>query len=188
MLVTDVAKTIPAQCLGELTICPKGRFPKDGVFVESTHFTVEACPTPHVSRTDGGHLIIKPKREVVDRWELPPDAAIELTVLTEIVGRAMKVALNEVGIPVERINFQDNGNWAIGTTKGPRFHLHLYCRASNSVNQKRGEALLFADKATEFWKKLEMLTIDDVTVIARHIATISREERYALQHWGIRKA
>jgi diadenosine tetraphosphate (Ap4A) HIT family hydrolase len=188
MISADLARTVQAQCLGELTICSKARYRQDGVFLESKYFKVEACPTPHVSRTDGGHLIIKPKNAVENRWELPQAAARELTVLTEVMGRALKKALIEIGIPVARVNFQDNGNWALDTERGPSFHLHLYGRASNSANQKHGEALYFPDKATEFWRGLEMLTIDDVVAITKHAELIVREERYAAEHWDTQQA
>jgi len=108
------------------------------IFYETKNFIVEAPEKCHVSRTDGGHLIIRPKKDVKERWELSPKKAIELMRLSMMVGEAMITGLNKRGIPVERLNFQDNGNWRIGTKKHPHAHLHLYGRARNSKHQKRG--------------------------------------------------
>ena len=112
---------------------------------ETTYFTVEACSKPHVSRTDGGHIIIFPKEPVGSRWDLDQLQAKALMRLSMMTGEAMQTALNEQGIPVERINFMDCGNWAIGTRRGPRLHLHLYGRARDSAHQVHGEALHFPD-------------------------------------------
>ena len=132
------------------------------IFYETKNFTVDAWDEPHVSRTDGGHIIIRPKKTVENRWELKPEIAIELMRLSLIVGEAMKKAMNNKGILIERINFQDNGNWPIGTKEKPKAHLHLYGRAKNSKHQKRGEALYFPDKKTKFWEKLEPLNEGDI--------------------------
>lgn len=153
------------------------------IFFETKNFTVDAWHEPHVSRTDGGHIIVKPKKPVENRWDLESKKAIELMKLSMILGEAMTRALNKQGIPVERINFQDNGNWAVGTKRGPRFHLHLYGRAKNSVHQKRGEALYFPDKKTEFYKKLEPLNEGDVQEILNQIKLISKRKKYNEKIW-----
>lgn len=152
---------------------------------ETTCFTVEACSKPHVSRTDGGHIIIFPKEPVVSRWNLSQSRAKALMRLSMMAGEAMQTALNERGIPVERINFQDNGNWAIGTERGPRLHLHLYGRARNSVHQIHGEALRFPHKHSRFWEGLEPLNEGDCLLIRDHLERLAEEERYRLQTWEL---
>src|SRR3972149_1813710 len=138
------------------------------LFCETKNFTVEAKDQPHVCRTDGGHIVIRPKKPVCHRWEFDAQRASEVMLLSMIVGQAMLIGLNKQGIPVERINFQDSGNWAIGEGKLPRFHLHLYGRSRDSVHQKRGEALVFPEKKTKLYEKLEPLHNADMEEILRH--------------------
>ena len=155
------------------------------IFYETKKFSVESRDKPHVSRADGGHLVIRPKDSVVHRWQLDPKRAIELVRLSMIVGNAMLTALNKRGIPVERLNFQDNGNWTIGTEKGPKLHLHIYGRAKNSVNQKHGEALYFPEKKTKFFEKLEPLNQEDIKEILKQIKAISKQKKYSDKLWGL---
>ncbi len=155
------------------------------VFYETENFSVDAFERPHVCRTDGGHAIIFPKIPVESRWDLEPKRAIELMKLSMVLGEAMMTALNRQGIPVERMNIQDNGNWAIGTERGPRFHLHFYGRARDSVHQKRGEALSFPDQATKFWEGLEPLNEDDVAAISNEIKAINKRRESTDKMWGL---
>lgn len=152
---------------------------------ETDHFIVQSSVPPHVSRRDGGHMIIVPKVPVKHRWEFDPARAKALMRISMMAGEAMLQGLNERAIPVERLNFQDNGNWAIGTAKGPSFHLHLYGRASDSISQTHGEALRFPPKSTRFYDHLEPLNEDDEKTIKKHLDQLAREERYSLSVWGI---
>ncbi|MBI4147977.1 hypothetical protein HY490_01675 [Candidatus Woesearchaeota archaeon] len=150
------------------------------VFFESKRFSVASSDKPHVSRTDGGHIVIVPKRRLVNRWEMTQEEAVEFIRLSMIVGEAMVKGLNKRGIPVERINFQDNGNWGLDSKEGPHFHLHLYGRAKNSLEQKRGEALRFPDKATKFWEKLDPLNQGDVNEILKQMSLIEKRKKFQL--------
>ncbi len=156
----------------------------EGVFYETKNFTVSTWKHPEVSRADGGHLVICPKREIVNRWDFDTKRAKELMRLSMIVGEAMIKAMNNRGIPVERLNIHDDGNWAIGTKEGPKFHLHIYGRAKNSIHQKRGESLYFPDKKTKFWMKLEPLNAKDIEKIVKQINKISKKKKYADGLWG----
>jgi diadenosine tetraphosphate (Ap4A) HIT family hydrolase len=149
------------------------------------NFNVESVEHPHVSRTDGGHLRIRPKKSVRNRWDLNPALAIEFFRLTMVVGEAMLKGLNNRGIPVERINFQDNGNWAIGTKQKPTFHLHLYGRAKNAKNQKRGQALRFPDKETKFYLNLKPLNSKDNFEIIKFIKKIFKQDKYSNKNWHL---
>lgn len=80
---------------------------------QTKNFIVESVDRPHVTRLDGGHLKIYPKERVRDRTCLSPRLAIELMRLTMLVGEAMSIGLNNRGIDVGRINYQDNGNWSV---------------------------------------------------------------------------
>ena len=86
---------------------------------ESENFFVEAVEKPHVDRDDGGHIKIYPKVRIRDRQQLSPKQAIELMKLTIIVGQAMTKIMNEHGVDIGRINYQDNGNWSVFKPEGP---------------------------------------------------------------------
>src|SRR6478752_2403653 len=105
------------------------------LIIESTHFEIITPEHPHISRSDGGHLVINPKVGVEDRTRLGRDEAVELVKLTMIAGEAMKTVLTQRGIEIGRINYQDNGNWR------HELHVHLYGRARGSTIQKWGQPL-----------------------------------------------
>src|SRR5262245_35285284 len=102
---------------------------KSMLVFKSQNFDVITPEHPHVSRGDGGHLIINPKVVVEDRTKLSRDNAIELMKLTMVAGEAMKTVLTRNGIDIGRINYQDNGNWR------HELHVHLYGRARSATTQ-----------------------------------------------------
>lgn len=152
-------------------------------FYETPDFYVKANNPPHVSRNDGGHLVIHPKEAVVHRWDFDPRRATALMRLSMLVGEAMLKGMIERGVPVERLNFQDNGNWGIGSDKGPRFHLHLYGRSRKSRNQVHGEALVLPLRNSDYWKSFEAINDGDIQVILAHIRRLEKEDRYLLENW-----
>jgi len=158
------------------------------ILYETAHFVIKSEPKPHVSRKDGGHLVIFPREPVVHRWNSDVERATALVRLSMLAGEAMLAALNERDVPVERINFQDNGNWAIGTSGGPKFHLHLYGRARGSQHQVHGEALSFPFR-DDFAKQapLEPLNEGDREAISSRIEKLACEERYRLSAWNLRQ-
>jgi len=81
------------------------------LILEARHFTNVALDRPHVSRGDGGHLVINPELAVEDRTQLSREQAVELLKLTMVVGEAMSTVLTRKDIDIGRINYQDNGNW-----------------------------------------------------------------------------
>ena len=111
---------------------------------ELRHFVVTSPEQPHVSRADGGHLIIHPRVMVEDRTHLSGEQAVELVKLTMVAGEAMRTVLGRKGIDLGRINYQDNGNWR------PELHVHLYGRARNATLQPFGHALAFPPTAAAF--------------------------------------
>ncbi len=144
------------------------------IFYETKNFIVEAHDNPHITRTDGGHIKITPKKPVENRWQLKSREATKLMKLSMLIGEAMKKALNKRGIPVERINFQENGNWPLKKNKTLPLHLHLYGRAKNSKYQKRGEALYFPTESSKYYKKLKPLNKEDIKEILKQIKIISK--------------
>lgn len=150
---------------------------------QTKNFIVESVDKPMITRKDGGHLTISPKVRIVDRTKLSPALAIEFIRLSMIVGQAMSVALNNRGIDVGRINYQDNGNWGVFTEKGPHFHLHLYGRAKSASIQKYGESCHLPLPNTGFYDSFEPLNNEDLAEIRLEIEALSKQDNYNLTNW-----
>lgn len=153
--------------------------------LETENFMVEAPDRPHVTRADGGHIKIKPKVRYVDRQALAPKQAIELMRLTMVVGEAMRTVLNNKGIDIGRINYQDNGNWSVFKPQGPYLHVHLYGRSKNAQIQKYGDALEFPHRETGFYEGYETLTVDDVAELKVEIENLMGQDKYLDATWRL---
>ena len=152
---------------------------------ETENFIVEASDTPHITRTDGGHIRILPKKHFCDRTELPPQLAIELIRLTMVVGKAMKKALTVRGIKIMRINYVEAGNWAFKTGAKPFLHIHLYGRAKEAKRQPYKEAVYLPDRSTGFYKNVEPLNKEDIKEIKKQIKLVLKEKKYAENNWKL---
>ena len=141
---------------------------------ESTHFYIITPEQPHVSRGDGGHLIINPKVAVVDRTQLDRERAVELMKLTMVAGEAMTTVLTRRSIDIGRINYQDNGNWRA------ELHVHLYGRARGATMQPFGHylALPLTAQAFKAQAPLEPLTADDVAALREEMTRLLVTEKY----------
>ncbi len=142
---------------------------------EAGHFEITTPGQPHVSRSDGGHLIINPKVPLEDRTRLSRDQAFELMKLTMVAGEAMTTVLTRSGIDIGRINYQDNGNWR------HELHVHLYGRARGATLQPYGHALAFPPTREAFKAQmgnLEPLTADDIAALAAEIIRLLATDKY----------
>jgi diadenosine tetraphosphate (Ap4A) HIT family hydrolase len=132
----------------------------------SKHFEIVVPPHPHVTRGDGGHLIINPKVPVLDRTQLDAERTIELAKLTAVAGEAMATVLTRRGIEIGRINYQDNGNWR------HELHVHLYGRARQAKLQPWGHFLVIPTTREAFNREmgnLEPLDADDIAALRAEI-------------------
>lgn len=156
-------------------------------FFETPNFIVESHPKPFLMRTDGGHIRVRVKDESIpDRTKLQPRQAIELMRLTMLVGEALEKGMNEQGIPVVKINYEELGNWAYKPGGGhPFLHVHIFGRAKNAIKQPFPEAVYLPDRSTGFYDGFEPLTEDDEKVIRSHINELLKEERYSEKAWGL---
>lgn len=154
---------------------------------ESKNFIVEAIENPHIDRDDGGHIKIYPKVRTTDRQNLPTKHAIELMRLTIVVGQAMTKVMNEHGVDIGRINYQDNGNWAVFAPEGPYLHIHVYGRAKSAKTQKYGDALHFPhrEENPDLYKDLKPLNAEDVKDIKKEIEKLLEEEKFSDPAWNI---
>lgn len=141
---------------------------------EGLHFTIVVPERPHVSRPDGGHMIINPKVTVADRTQLTREQAVELMKLTMVAGAAMQTVLPRRGVDIWRINYQDNGNWR------PELHVHLYGRAKSSKLQPYGHFLSIPLTAQAFKQQpgLEPLNAVDVAELRAEIERLLATDKY----------
>jgi len=145
------------------------------IVYEARHFVLRTLDQPHVSRRDGGHIVIDPKVAIEDRTQLSREQAIELVKLTMVGGAAMKTVLTRKGIAIGRINYQDNGNWRA------ELHVHLYGRALAARLQPFGHALAFPPTREAFRRdmgNLEPLRDDDIAEIRAEIERLLAKEKY----------
>ncbi len=153
---------------------------------ETKNFIVESHEKPFISRTDGGHIRIRVKDDsITDRTKLDPKTATELMRLTMVVGEAMETAMNNLGIPVVKINYQDMGNWAWKTNTKPFLHIHVFGRASNAVKQIWPESVYLPDRGTGFYDGFEPLNNEDIEEIKKQIDIVLQEEKYGEEKWGL---
>lgn len=153
---------------------------------ETKNFIVESHEKPFLPRTDGGHIRIKVKDlSITDRTKLEPGMAAELMRLTMIVGEALETAMNNRGIPVIKVNYQDMSNWAYKTGDKPFLHVHIFGRASNAVKQPWPESMHLPDRSTGFYDEFEPLNEKDVSEIKNQIEEISKRDKYKDSNWNI---
>lgn len=151
---------------------------------QTKNFVVESHEEPFLPRADGGHIRIRVKdKSITDRTKIESDVAIELMRLTMIVGEAFELAMNNRGIPVVKINYQDMGNWAFKTGSKPYLHYHVFGRASNAVKQPWPESMYLPDRNTGFYEGFEALNIDDVEEIREQISNIETKAKYSPDKW-----
>ena len=150
---------------------------------ETENFIVEAVEKPHVTRLDGGHIKISPKERLVERTQLNPKQATELMKITMVIGEAMTIGLNNMGIDIGRINYQDNGNWSVFKPEGPYLHIHLYGRAKSAKINKYGDAIFAGHRETGFYDDFEPLNQEDIEEIKKQIEIVLKKEKY--QNWKI---
>jgi diadenosine tetraphosphate (Ap4A) HIT family hydrolase len=153
---------------------------------ETENFIVESHEEPFVSRTDGGHIRIRVKdKTITDRTKLEPKVAIELMRLTMIVGEAFEIAMNNCGVPVVKINYQDMGNWAYKRNEKPFLHVHVFGRATNAVKQIWPESVYLPARESGFYNGFEPLNTEDIVEIKKQIDIVIAKEKYQLKNWGI---
>ena len=158
----------------------------DNVIYETENFVVAVPKVPHIPRTDGGHLWIRAKKKYFSsRIELEPKLAIEVIRLTMLLGEAMEKGMKNRGINIERINYQENGNWAYQKGMNPEFHIHLYGRTKDSTTQIWGEALVFPNKSTGFYDEFERFNNEDIEEIKRQINLLGKEDKYNFVNWKL---
>lgn len=141
---------------------------------ETKNFILESHERPEIDRLEGGHIKISAKKDITDRTELTPKEAIELMRLTIVAGKAMVKAMAKSDVKVERINYQDNGNWS------PHLHVHLYGRAVDAKIQKYGDPLISGHQ-----DRFNKLSDVDISAMKSEIDLLLNSEEYSDVTWGL---
>ena len=137
-------------------------------------FQVIAPELPLNCRDDGGHLILIKKEPVTDRSDLTWQEAIDFMRLSMAVGRAMYDVLG-----IERMNYEDLGNWGIDNPGGAKMHLHFFGRAHEQMHQLRGQHIALFPKDHPIYKgHLKPLDETQVTALTERVAAILAEPKY----------
>ena len=95
--------------------------------------------------------------------------------ITMDAGEAMAAVLTRKGIPIGRINYQDNGNWR------HELHVHLYGRSRNATIQPWGTFLQIPPTREAFNARmgnLEPLNAEDVADLRAEIERLLATEKY----------
>ena len=157
------------------------------VIYETNNFIIEAPEKPHVDRDEGGHIKIYPKIRLSDRQQLSPKLAIELMRLTIIAGEALTKVMNQHGVDVGRINYQDNGNWTVFKPEGSYLHVHLYGRAKSAKVNKYGDAIYGGHREEDpnHYAKMKPLNQTDIEDIKKEIESLLKEDKFSDKEWGL---
>jgi diadenosine tetraphosphate (Ap4A) HIT family hydrolase len=141
---------------------------------DDKYFRVVAPDYPLNSKEDGGHLILLKKHPVSDRSDLTCEEAIDFMRITMIVGRAMYDVLG-----IERMNYEDLGNWGLDEAGGAKLHLHFFGRALEQIHQIRGQHMFLYPKDHPIYKgHLKPLDDEDLRRLEARVAELAREPKY----------
>ncbi len=147
---------------------------KNSIVYEDQYFQLVSPQCPYNSREDGGHLILNKKEEVTDRSEMTYQEAIDFMRISMVVGRAMYDVLN-----IERMNYEDLGNWGLDTPGGAKMHLHFYGRAKVQIHQTRGEHLSLFHKGHPIYSgHLHPFSDKELQRLEERILQLEKEEKY----------
>jgi diadenosine tetraphosphate (Ap4A) HIT family hydrolase len=142
---------------------------------EDRYFQVVAPEFPLNCREDGGHLVVVKKEPVTDRSDLTWQEAVAFMRISMAAGKAMYDVLG-----IERMNYEDLGNWGLDDPGGAKMHLHLFGRSREQLHQIRGQHISLYPKDHPIYKgHLKPLADEDLSQLRARIAEILAERKYA---------
>ena len=146
----------------------------DNVLYDDKYFQVINPKLPLNCREDGGHLILIKKEKVTDRSDMTYQEAIDFMRISMIVGKAMYEVLG-----IERMNYEDLGNWGVDELGGAKMHLHFMGRAKEQIHQIRGHHMFLYPKGHKIYEgHLKPLNEAEVSKLKSAIKTISKQQKY----------
>jgi diadenosine tetraphosphate (Ap4A) HIT family hydrolase len=93
---------------------------------ENDAFVISTPHNPHLTYSEGLHVIVSPKRKVPNAWR---DAELTASAFG-LASRACK-AMEGIGL-APWFNIQANGNWGLLPGRTPSFHVHILGRNKTS--------------------------------------------------------
>jgi diadenosine tetraphosphate (Ap4A) HIT family hydrolase len=146
--------------------------PKDEneVIFQSNHFKLVLPRRPFIDRRDGGHVMIVPVMEVLDRMHFSEEQAGEYMPFCMAVGKAFQETMNESGIAVERLNWMDMGNWSLLGPKPPVFHVHIFGRAKGSRFQIHGEFNQIPPKGSKHYEMIDHISDVEIAKLKERVS------------------
>ena len=141
---------------------------------EDKYFQVVSPEFPLNDRNDGGHLVLTKKTKVTDRSDMTHQEAIDFMRISMAVGKAMYEVLG-----IERMNYEDLGNWGIDDPGGAKMHLHFFGRAREQMHQIRGHHMFLYPKGHKIYQgHLEPLNSGDLKKLRVKIEDILKGDGY----------
>ena len=141
---------------------------------EDRYFQVVAPELPLNCRDDGGHMVIVKKEPVTDRSDLTWQEAVAFMRISMAAGKAMYDVLG-----IERMNYEDLGNWGLDDPGGAKMHLHLFGRSRAQIHQIRGQHIsLFPKDHPIYQGHLKPLTENDLAHLRERISEILTGPKY----------
>lgn len=164
------------------------------VIWETDNFIVVAEPKPHISREEGGHMVIIGKGNKYrydSRLDFTPKEILEVQRLCQMICISYKKAMRKRNINIIRINYFEAGNWAYkneykenGEIK-PFYHEHIYGRTLNAKKQVFPEAPYLPNRNTGFYDDFEPLNDEDIYCIIEEMRNLELDEKYKKENWNI---
>jgi len=146
----------------------------DQLVYEDKYFQVFSPGFPLNCRDDGGHLILIKKEKVTDRSDMTHQEAIDFMRISMAVGKAMYEVLG-----IERMNYEDLGNWGIDDPGGAKMHLHFFGRAREQTHQIRGHHMFLYPKGHKIYDgHLKPFKDEDLQQLRSRIEEILNESKY----------
>jgi diadenosine tetraphosphate (Ap4A) HIT family hydrolase len=119
-------------------------------------------------------LILIKKETVRDRSDLSWQEAIDFMRISMAVGKAMYEVLG-----IERMNYEDLGNWGLDDPGGPKMHLHFFGRARQQTHQIRGHHIFLYPKGHPIYQgHLKPFTAEDTEALRNKVTEILSEDKY----------
>jgi diadenosine tetraphosphate (Ap4A) HIT family hydrolase len=160
------------------------------LILETKDFIIKGHDHPHHDRDNGGHAVVAPKQRFSDRTQMPLDLYLEMMQWVLIAGVAITSVMKRKGIPVVRINYQDNDNWAYfpQSAKVPHVHVHLYVRSAREIHPEGNKRFrpfphaLFApfrDDDPDYYRSFKPYSDADCLDIKNEIERLLATPKYA---------
>jgi len=146
----------------------------DQLVYEDRYFQVFSPEFPLNCRDDGGHLVLRKKKKVTDRSDMTYQEAIDFMRISMAVGKAMYEVLG-----IERMNYEDLGNWGIDDPGGAKMHLHFFGRSREQIHQIRGHHMFLYPKGHKIFQgHLKVFSDEEVKKLKAKIEDILEERKY----------